>query len=493
MGHHPQKPRGYPLLFMVLAGAATAAPGCGQGEELIAPQGGRVRVVIETVGEPVDPDGYALAFDEGAAAGVAANDSHTSESLAPGSHIVALSGVSSNCAVAGNNPRSIRVVADDTVGIAFKISCAQEVRFGTLLVSVSTKGAALDADGYTIVADPMPPIHTTLNGVVLVEGLSVGEHPVRLSGVADQCSIDGENPRVTAIPPDDTSRTTFGITCWPPASGRIAFTGLRDALSFNQDIFVVRADGTGLVDLTAGFPEFSAFRLSFSRDGRRLAFHSDDLFIHILGEDIDPVTGLPSILTVAEGFCGVLSPDGKRVLYEHALQDGNGFGFFVKEVNGAGPTLIFTEPDSLSVRCPAWAPDGSRIAFSGINLDDFTTAIYLMPADGGDLTTITGEVGALDPLYISWSPTANQLAFSATAPEFHTTDVFVLNLDGGLSNITRGRAGETFKPTWSPDGAKLVLKGDGGLFIVNADGSNLTRLTTEGERFDSDPVWAPDR
>jgi Tol biopolymer transport system component len=461
-------------------------------EELIGPLGGRVRVAIETVGEPVDPDGYALSFDEGPAAGVGVNGSHTSESLAPGSHIVSLSGVSPNCAVAGNNPRSVRVVADDTVGIAFKISCAQEVAFGTLLVSVSTTGSALDPDGYSVVADPALPLNTTLNGVALVEDLSVGDHLVRLSGVADQCSVDGENPRAVAIPPDDTARTTFVVTCWPPVSGRIAFTGWRADGSSNYDIFVVRADGTGLIDLTAGFPDFSAFRLSFSRDGRRLAFHSDDLVIHILGEDIDPATGLPSIQTVAEGFCGALSPDGQRVVYEHALPEGNGFGLFVKEVNGAGPTPIFAEPDSLSLRCPAWAPDGSRIAFTAINSKDFTGAVYLIAADGGDLTNITEGIRLVGPGDISWSPTGTQLAFSAAAPEFRTTDVFVLNLNGALANITRGRAGETFTPSWSPDGAKLVLEGDGGLFIVNADGSNLTRLTTEGERFDSDPVWAPD-
>ena len=50
-------------------------------------------------------------------------------------------------------------------------------------------------------------------------------------------------------------------------------------------------------------------------------------------------------------------------------------------------------------------------------------------------------------------------------------------------------------PSWSPDGKRLVFTGyDGGLsdlFIVNADGSNLHRLTND-KYADLEPSWSPD-
>jgi TolB protein len=49
-------------------------------------------------------------------------------------------------------------------------------------------------------------------------------------------------------------------------------------------------------------------------------------------------------------------------------------------------------------------------------------------------------------------------------------------------------------PVWHPDGDKLAFVGREGnfdIFVVNADGSGLTRLT-QGKGDNEDPSWAPD-
>ena len=50
------------------------------------------------------------------------------------------------------------------------------------------------------------------------------------------------------------------------------------------------------------------------------------------------------------------------------------------------------------------------------------------------------------------------------------------------------------EPAWSPDGTKLAylssIGGTGGLFIVNADGTGTTRVTSDTT--DGDPTWSPD-
>jgi TolB protein len=49
------------------------------------------------------------------------------------------------------------------------------------------------------------------------------------------------------------------------------------------------------------------------------------------------------------------------------------------------------------------------------------------------------------------------------------------------------------KPAWSPDGTKIAFvsdrDGNGDIYVMNADGSNVIRLTNEGYNFE--PSWSP--
>ena len=60
--------------------------------------------------------------------------------------------------------------------------------------------------------------------------------------------------------------------------------------------------------------------------------------------------------------------------------------------------------------------------------------------------------------------------------------------------LTAGVAAGAYEPAWSPDGTKLAyavkLGGTGGIFIVNADGTNAKRVTSDPA--DGEPAWSPD-
>ncbi|HQU81902.1 MAG TPA: LpqB family beta-propeller domain-containing protein [Pyrinomonadaceae bacterium] len=74
-------------------------------------------------------------------------------------------------------------------------------------------------------------------------------------------------------------------------------------------------------------------------------------------------------------------------------------------------------------------------------------------------------------------------------------EIYKMNADG--SNVTR-LTNNTFAesdPQWSPDGTKIAFAsardGNSEIYVMNADGSNQTRVTNNTV-FDTEPTWSPD-
>ncbi len=203
----------------------------------------------------LDPDGYTVSVDGGAASQPIPDNGSVTFTGPAGDHTVALSGVAANCSVGGANPRTVTVPSGGTVSTTFSVSCAPTGGgTGSLTVTTSTTGSNLDPDGYTITIDGSFSQPIATNGSVTFTGPS-GDHSLALSGVASNCSVSGANPRTVTVPSGGTTSTTFSVSCAATGggggSGEVIGQGQigngsptlgSDATTFNFD---VRSDLTG--------------------------------------------------------------------------------------------------------------------------------------------------------------------------------------------------------------------------------------------------------
>lgn len=116
-------------------------------------------------------------------------------------------------------------------------------------------------------------------------------------------------------------------------------------------------------------------------------------------------------------------------------------------------------------------------------MDQIHTQIYIMDADGSHITPLTNARG------IHWTPTfspdGRKIAFVSNRSG---NGQIYTNVDG--SHLTRlpNPAGTIWSPRFSPDGRKIAFAyrdekvGSWQIYIMDADGSHLTRLT------DSNPL-----
>src|SRR2546428_1064728 len=128
---------------------------------------GTIEITAATSGADVDPDGYTVQVDGGAAQTLAVSGTIRFEGLQAGSHTVTLAGAATNCPVAADNPRTVSVttgaVKRDTARTTFQVTCVATT--AGIEAPAGTSGDDLGPAGYTLPLDggspPAPPASAT--------------------------------------------------------------------------------------------------------------------------------------------------------------------------------------------------------------------------------------------------------------------------------------------------------------------------------------------
>ena len=125
-------------------------------------------------------------------------------------------------------------------------------------------------------------------------------------------------------------------------------------------------------------------------------------------------------------------------------------------------------------------------------------AVYVVHADGSGLRTlVTRKRSAHEALSFepAWSPDGRRIAFSLDLQRAGDTayyDLYVVNADGnGLRRLTKNRD-DDLRPVWSPDGRRIAFDhyndGYNWIYVIDSNGRGLRRLTGN---FNYRPSWSP--
>jgi TolB protein len=188
-----------------------------------------------------------------------------------------------------------------------------------------------------------------------------------------------------------------------------------------------------------------------------------------------------------------VSRDGKRIAF---TRDIDGYAqIFVMDSDGSHVRMLTHAHANSGL--PAWSPDRKLIAFaSDRNSPDDGDEIYVMKADGSDQHAVTRNLPGTNDAWPSWGPDGKRLVFARDAPS--DSAIFVVDADGtGLRRLTRQKDSLDTQPAWSPDGKEIVYESDlfmlpGQLFAMRVDGGGRKQLTDPTVGASSRPSWSSD-
>jgi Tol biopolymer transport system component len=190
------------------------------------------------------------------------------------------------------------------------------------------------------------------------------------------------------------------------------------------------------------------------------------------------------------------SPQGDRIAF---LTDrGEGYDIYLMNPDGTGERRLRDAANGgpLLTDNMEWSPDGKRLLYA---VGGKIYAAEVIAPDGSYSNAPVQDLSASAPVYAfdnnaTWSPDGSRVAFISNGCSGCLPDLFVINADGtGRTQLTTTPQAE-FTPRWSAAGLIAYgsfRSGPSNIYVMNADGTGDHALTVAVADASS-PAWSPD-
>jgi Tol biopolymer transport system component len=192
------------------------------------------------------------------------------------------------------------------------------------------------------------------------------------------------------------------------------------------------------------------------------------------------------------------SPDGRKIVWWHQGAGGN-FDVYVMNADGTAQSNLTSESPGPDLNA-AWSPDGTEIVLdSNYQTDTGFSEIQVMDAAGLTFRQLT-HGGADFDNFGQFSPDGTRIAYTHGSADGDDSAIYTIDASNG-ANAVKLTPDRLFagNPDWSPDGSKILFVDNlcgvcdqSDIWVMDADGGNLKRLTNTPTEKEFRPSWSPD-
>lgn len=273
--------------------------------------------------------------------------------------------------------------------------------------------------------------------------------------------------------------------CWSPNSKRIAYSAgkaenTEERKHLGSGIFIINSDGSNLHSLVDGK---TADEIYWAPDGKKIAVAKIyDGEIRIIGHNVN--------YKLTDGTEPVWSPNSKQIAFQrHKLM---GADFYTIDIDGKNEKAYKLENYLDSVRNGlSWSPDGTKMYI------ETPISIVVKKIKG---TEKYFRIVIENPIPDFFSPNKDARLDSSLSPDgkeiifLANNDIYKVSSKPGavitsgrsvrskpvnLRNLTKTPQITEEKPSWSPDGKKIVFTINGEIWLMNSNGLEQIQLTRE--------------
>jgi TolB protein len=181
-------------------------------------------------------------------------------------------------------------------------------------------------------------------------------------------------------------------------------------------------------------------------------------------------------------------PGIARTKIAYKAEKGGHSEIYVSDYDGYNPTQITT--DGTIVAAPAWAP-GKRLLYY-TSYKSGAPDIYSHDLVSGERRPFARYSGLNTSAAVAPDGRVAMILSKSGSP-----DLYVCNADGtGLTRLTTTLRDDESSPCWSPDGSQICFVSNPGtrigLFVISSRGGSARRLQTSGVGRPTEPDWSPD-